>query len=893
MRKRLVSMLLASAMVLSMGVSSLGAEETKEAETKAAEETVAVEETEAAEEVKVDYSKYAPGVTVEADKESPTGYKATFVYKQQDSYEGLEGEIVKVRMYSDVMMLFDPEEGTGVKNYTPDAQSATNGPNATAIAPSEYRDGLFTAGGSGPVALYVEMEKLENGLWGTQVILPSGAFVYNFEVTDEKGNVKSRLDDPSNPTFVNEAAGTRSLSSKVYVPYAAAQGKGEFMGRSYADRSVELPRKASAVGKVDFVAYESAAGSLRGLSVYLPYGYDADREEPYKVLYLSHGMSSDMTGNELRWMNEGDVQNIMDNLVAEGKAEPFVVVTMDNQFIDGKWWNYDAIWAETELILAYVEENYNVCKEPEGRAYAGLSMGGITTSNMLLNHPELFSYFGIWSAATTEIPDEELVKAQAGRANLMFAGGVWDFGLESVQTLQGKLKDLGLEGECLVVPGAHDWETWQLIYAYAAENFFFKEAADYTGYEPGVTVEADAASATGYTATFVYKEQESYDGLEGEIVKVRMYSDCMLMFNPADSTEDKDYANAPYTIAKGTIGNLYADGMFPAGGSGDTALYVTMDKIGDKLWGCKVALPSGAYVYNFEVTDEKGNVKSRLDDPSNPTFVNEAAGTRSLSSKVYIPYDEKQGTGEFLGMELADRSVELPREDEKVGKVDFNAYTSVAGSTRGYCVYLPYGYDATREEPYKVLYLSHGASSDMSGNELRWMNEGDVQNIMDNLVADGKCEPFVVVTMDNQFIDGARWSYDAIWGEHQLIMADVEAKYNVSKEREGRAYAGLSMGGITTSNMLMNHPELFSYYGIWSAANTTIPDEALVKAQAGSVKLLYAGGVWDFGLSSVKTLQGKLAELGLEGDLLVVPGAHDWETWQLIYAYAATNFFFK
>ena len=246
MRKRLVSMLLASAMVLSMGVSSLGAEETKEAETKAAEETVAVEETEAAEEVKVDYSKYAPGVTVEADKESPTGYKATFVYKQQESYEGLEGEIVKVRMYSDVMMLFDPEEGTGVKNYTPDAQSATNGPNATAIAPSEYRDGLFTAGGSGPVALYVEMEKLENGLWGTQVILPSGAFVYNFEVTDEKGNVKSRLDDPSNPTFVNEAAGTRSLSSKVYVPYAAAQGKGEFMGRSYADRSVELPRKASA-----------------------------------------------------------------------------------------------------------------------------------------------------------------------------------------------------------------------------------------------------------------------------------------------------------------------------------------------------------------------------------------------------------------------------------------------------------------------------------------------------------------------------------------------------------------------------------------------------------------------------------------------------------------------
>lgn len=134
-------------------------------------------------------------------------------------------------------------------------------------------------------------------------------------------------------------------------------------------------------------------------------------------------------------------------------------------------------------------------------------------------------------------------------------------------------------------------------------------------------------------------------------------------------------------------------------------------------------LSSGAFVYNFRVTAANGDQIARLDDPSNPTMTNSATGIHSLSSMVYVPYDTtKQGTSEW-----ADRSVELPQADAgKRGTVQTVSYIGADGTEHGLAVYLPAGYDANRTEPYKVLYLSHGTSGDIYGDELRWMNEGDV-----------------------------------------------------------------------------------------------------------------------------------------------------------------------
>ena len=406
----------------------------------------------------VDYTKYAKGVTVEEDYNSPTGYTATFIYEEEDTdtyYMKNQpytiGEIASVELYSDCMLLFTETEGTSVA-YNPD----------------EFIAGMSPAGGSGTTTYYAEMTEFADGLWGVQVPLTSGAFVYNFQLTDTEGNVVSRQDDPNNPTLVNSETGISSLSSMVYVPYNK-----EKMGVGlYADRTVENP--CDEAGTVETISYTGAAGDLRGLCVYLPYGYDENREEPYKVLYISHGASGDSVGNEMRWINEGAVANITDNLVKEGKVEPFVVVAMNNQDLG---WDFSRIETEQfDYIMPLIEARYNVCTTAEGRAFAGLSMGGITTSRMFMNHAADFSYFGVWSAADTSVADHlEYLSSLETLPKVMVGGGDWDFGLSSSVTF-GKMlyKYFDLDVVQLSVPGAHDWETWQLLYAYAAENFFWK-----------------------------------------------------------------------------------------------------------------------------------------------------------------------------------------------------------------------------------------------------------------------------------------------------------------------------------------------------------------------------------------------------------------------------------
>ena len=480
--KRILKTTIASALVLSMALSGATA---AVAATPAAEENCISASAVAdwAENVKIKlfnksvYAKYAPGVTVEKDENSPTGYTVTFVYKEQKSYTskaGLtintaENPLTKVELYSDCFMLFDPDGG-----------NAGSIDAALAATPYNYTAGLAPAGGNGDTTYYVELEKFADGRWGVQMPLSSGAFVYNFRVTAENGDQIARLDDPSNPTMINEATGIRSLSSMVYVPYDAdKQGTS-----TWADRSVELPQAdANKRGTVQTVSYTGADATEHGLAVYLPAGYDANRAEPYKVLYLSHGTSGDIYGDELRWMNEGAVANILDNLIAEGKTEPFIVVTMNNQQYK---WKYSEIETDQiDYIMPYVESHYNVSTTAEGRAYAGLSMGGSTTSNMLMHHTELFGYYGIWSYANVDgsFGGVEGITSQSVRSHLssltvkpkiMLAAGNWDFGLAPVKTFGENLSELGLDYSYLQVPAAHDWECWQLIFANAAENFLWK-----------------------------------------------------------------------------------------------------------------------------------------------------------------------------------------------------------------------------------------------------------------------------------------------------------------------------------------------------------------------------------------------------------------------------------
>lgn len=417
-----------------------------------------------------------------------------------------------------------------------------------------------------------------------------------------------------------------------------------------------------------------------------------------------------------------------------------------------------------------------------------------------------------------------------------------------------------------------------------------------SGYAPGVTVIEDADSPTGYSAVFVYDsnlvDAEAL-GLK-DIAAVTLYSDCMKLYSYDEQTAgtiDGEHGHFP---------EEYVEGLYPAGGSGATRLDVALEDLGDGLFTCSIPLSSGAFVYNYTLTDSEGNAVSRLDDPANPAARNRVTGVRDLSSMVYVPYSTEKGNTD----EWADRSLELPRTDGVTGTYLTTGYVGADGTTHGLAIYLPAGYDENRAEPYKVLYISHGTGGDLYGEEMRWLNEGAVCNINDNLGLD-----YVVVGMNNQefAISGAGmpdWDFFKIEDDQlNYIMPFVEEHFNVSTEASGRAYAGLSMGGATTSNFLMHDTDVFGYYGIWSYANANettycnvpglVDEECQAAVKASDAKIMIAYGSWDFGQASCKQFAEILSDIGVDYSEIEVPAAHDWENWQLVYAWAAQNFLFK
>jgi len=197
----------------------------------------------------------------------------------------------------------------------------------------------------------------------------------------------------------------------------------------------------------------------------------------------------------------------------------------------------------------------------------------------------------------------------------------------------------------------------------------------------------------------------------------------------------------------------------------------------------------------------------------------------------------------------APAGFKTPRADIPHGRIETFEYdSSVTGTRRKANVYLPAGYSA--EKKYPVLYLLHG----IGGDPYEWTGYVKADVILDNLIADGKAVPMIVVlpngrampddrAIGNPFEPAKAASFAAFEGDllGSLIPA-IEAKYPVFTDREHRALAGLSMGGGQTFNFGLGHLDTFAWIGAFSAAPNTkppaelVPDPAAAKAQ---LKLLY------------------------------------------------------
>jgi enterochelin esterase family protein len=179
----------------------------------------------------------------------------------------------------------------------------------------------------------------------------------------------------------------------------------------------------------------------------------------------------------------------------------------------------------------------------------------------------------------------------------------------------------------------------------------------------------------------------------------------------------------------------------------------------------------------------------------------------------------------------------LPAAAVARGAVAKHTFRSAVGNDeRDYFVYTPAGYDGRRARPYPVVFLLHGLGDDAE----RWMNGGAANVILDNLIAQNKAVPMVLVTTLGYGVNNGpagAMAPESITGYTKIlldeVMPAVERSYNVSRDREERAIAGLSMGGAETLYTALNHLDKFAWMGsfsgafvMWPGANATPPAAA-------------------------------------------------------------------
>jgi enterochelin esterase-like enzyme len=310
------------------------------------------------------------------------------------------------------------------------------------------------------------MEKDDQGIWSTTTApLTPDYYGYSF-VADGVA-----LIDPSNwllkPNFI-------SPQSAVHVVGPAS-----------------LPWEVSDVphGEVHHHFYRSAvAGDDRDYYVYTPPAYDSRTKRSYPVLYLLHGFSDDASG----WTAVGRANVILDNLIAQGKAKPMIVVmplgygTME---MVRHGWN---VWGNKELrernfakfreallteVMPRIESEYAASKDHTGRAVAGLSMGGAESLLTGLNSLDKFSWIGAFSSGG--IPEDFAVDFPGLDANanqqlhaLWIACGTEDGLITANRNLRGWLKSKGVKVTEIETPGAHTWMVWRRNLAEFASLLF-------------------------------------------------------------------------------------------------------------------------------------------------------------------------------------------------------------------------------------------------------------------------------------------------------------------------------------------------------------------------------------------------------------------------------------
>lgn len=318
------------------------------------------------------------------------------------------------------------------------------------------------------------LSKAENGLWTYTTDSLAPEFYSYLFIVDGLGTT-----DPANPFLIRDVA----MVSNIFI-----------VGGGQADlyQINTVPH-----GTVAFRWYKSPElGLERRLTVYTPPGYEANVTEKYPVLYLMHGAG----GDEKAWLELGRAAQILDNLIAQGRARPMIVVmpnaniTQDAapgegsagffkpQFMAPETMNgrFEASFMD---IVHFVENNYRVKPGKANRAIAGLSMGGFHAMHISRYYPNTFDYVGLFSAALmpredatgkvySDIDKTLLAQKENGYRLYWLGIGKTDFLYEANQAFRTKLDEIGMDYEYLETEGGHTWRNWRVYLSEFASKLF-------------------------------------------------------------------------------------------------------------------------------------------------------------------------------------------------------------------------------------------------------------------------------------------------------------------------------------------------------------------------------------------------------------------------------------
>lgn len=623
-------------------------------------------------------------------------------------------------------------------------------------------------------------------------------------------------------------------------------------------------------GKQETVEYDSATvGVKRKTRVYTPPGYSKDTR--YPVLYLLHGIG----GNENEWARSGAPDVILDNLYADRKAVPMIVV-LPNGRASKELTAKDPIPKQSPAFAAFekdlltdlipfVEKTYSVKAERESRALAGLSMGGGQALNFGLGNLDTFAWVGGFSSAPNTRPPANLIRDYAEAAKklrlLYVACGDEDRLFRISAGVHKMLDEKQVSHVYRVIPGGgHDFRVWKSDLYYFAQLIF--RARESTAPEKKDEPQLAAKQESDKTAD----QGKPAATNTGNAQYPRVYADGRATFR----------LKAPEAKKVQVFTNY---GLGPRG-------HWEMTKGNDGMWTfTSPPIVPGFHYYAFLVDGVQMN------DPGSDTFF---------------------GTGKpTSGIEIPDKGVDFfDIKDVPHGEIRSRWYKSaVTGKQRHVMVYTPPDYDAEPKKKYPVLYLQHGGGEDETG----WGKQGHMNFILDNLIAEKKAVPMIVV-MEKGYATRANAAPQPTGpgrGDggafEDVVMKDlipmIDSTYRTLPDRDHRAIAGLSMGAGQAMQIGMSHLDAFSVIGAFSGLRPLDTKTAFggvfADPQAFDKKLnllyLHSGTVGlDEGIhKAAESLYGTLQQGGSKN--VVFRDAkglgHEWQTWRLaLYDFAPRLF---